>query len=247
MVIRGAIADAQLAALRGEIESLVETLLPGADPWAAHGDRCPHRERRLMDRCLTYLPGLMQLASNPHVLDLVRSLGLEQPAIMQAHRINLECPDSKDTSPGWLQDFTYELGSPNAVSLWAPINRMQPGQPLLEVIPLSHRQGVLPVDPRTSRHIRSDTALSPRDLTLRATPAPEHAAFIEAEPGDLVVLSAFAVHRRAVNQSNQARWTARLGYSDLGSHGFKQAGYPFGDVTNIFHSGYQGAFYAPEE
>ena len=246
--VRGAVSEDDLAALRHEIETLVESILPGTDPWGHSTGGLPDGPRRLIQRGLSYLPSLMRLAAKEDLLQMVAGLGLEQPAIMQAHGVKLEeaGTDADGESPRWRQDFTYLLGSPNAITVWAPLDRPGPAEPLLEIIPHSHRQGVLAVDAKTSRHIRADTSLSPRDLTLRHQPTADPATVVKAEPGDLLIISAFAVHRRIANSADRMRWTARLRYADLASRCFKAAGYPFGDATNIFHSGYRGAFYDPD-
>lgn len=244
--LRGFFGEDDLALLRDQVSALASTVDPELSPWDAQVQRISDATRRNVYQGLRYLPALMGLATQPSVLDLVSELGLEQPAIMQSHNVRMDGPGDDDHLFQWHQDFTYFLGSPNAVTLWIPLTHTDAIRGSIQIVPHSHRQGVLPVTPMTSRHVRADTALSPRDLVLQEEPSTEHTVVIEADPGDVIVLSMFAVHRSTPNLSDRIRWTAQLRYADFASPGFQEAGFPFGDATNIFHCGYRGAFYDPE-
>ena len=67
----------------------------------------------------------------------------------------------------WHQDFTYLLGSPNAVTIWIPLTEANETRGSVEIVPHSHRQGVLPVAPLTARHARSDCASGNESCTAR--------------------------------------------------------------------------------
>ena len=243
--IRQFLSDDDLAPLRADITSLVETEAPDIDPWGPQSGRLNTAARANIDRCLGYLPGLMRLAAQETLLQRVRELGIKQPAIMQSHEVRMEGPGEDGRLHPWHQDFTYLLGSPNAVTLWIPLTPADAIRGSVQIIPATHREGVHPVEPISSRHTRHDASLSPRDLVMVDPPAENSGIIVEATPGDVIAFSGLTIHRSTPNLTDRIRWTAELRHADLASPGFRDAGYPFGDRINIFHADYRGTFYDP--
>lgn len=239
------IDGARLAPLKTEISTLFAAQAPDVDPWAPQSTRVGESARASIHRCLRYLPGLMRLAVDPDVLDLVQHLGIREPAVMQSHDVRMDGPGDDAHLSRWHQDFTCLLGSPNTVTLWIPLTRADALRGSIRVVPATHRNGVLPVTPTNTRHTRPDAALSGADLVMNDPPADDAGFIVEADPGDVIAFSGLTVHRSTPNLSDRIRFTAQLRYADLASPGFKQAGYPFGDATNIYHAGYRGTFYDP--
>ena len=181
-------------------------------------------------KVLRYLPELFRLASSKTILKLVSDLGLEHPLTMNSNNVRFDPPDNRALFH-WHQDTTYLLGSTNAITIWIPLTGANKFQGSIEVIPGSHKSGLFPFR-FTNGLPDKRTRVSPKDIYLTEDPK-ETPLMIEVEPCDLVVFSQMLLHRSTPNFSNHPRVTTQLRYSDLKDGEFRNADYPFGDVTNI--------------
>jgi hypothetical protein len=186
---------------------------------------------------LRYLPSLARLASSELLVQTSHDLGLEFPAVMRSSNIRMDMPQDAKHLFHWHQDITYLLGSLNSVTYWIPFDRVNRASGTVEVVGGSHRHGVAPVRYTPGGEPPVFKSMSPKDLVLLHEPEQPGVA-IEAERGDLVVLSQLVMHRSVPNSGNRVRWTAQIRHADLAEPEFVAAGYPWGDATNLFHARY---------
>jgi len=123
------------------------------------------------------LPATRELMSSDTVLRIARELGLSLPvfaAPVRTHIISdgLKIPGRPNKSSAH-QDAQGNPGSADGVTLWAPLTAVSIRTHPLEVAPRSHQNGL--IDPNTI----DEEAFVPLPM----------------QPGDVVVLSRFLVHR----------------------------------------------------
>lgn len=165
-----------------------------------------------------YLPSLHRIGVDTPLLHLVRRLGLQRPVISTRPVIHivsdaLVVPGGYHRTPPH-QDWRSVQGSLDAVTAWVPLVPVEAGQNTLEVVPGSHRQGLLPTVPH------------PFGTSIEAGRIDE-AAFvpITAGPGDVVVFSMFLVHRTG-RGGEAVRWAASFRYNNLDEASFVDRDYP---------------------
>lgn len=181
-------------------------------------------------KSLGYLPELFRFAAAPSLISLMNSLGLLRPCMMNANNVRFDTPDNRALFH-WHQDTTYLLGSTNAITIWIPLTQADRFHGSIELIPRSHKNGIQPF--AFSKGTPATKApVSPKDLHLVEEPLGNRIT-VEADPGDLVIFSQMLLHRSTPNFADHPRVTVQLRYSDLGDSTFRDAGYPFGDQTNI--------------
>ncbi|MEM7263683.1 MAG: phytanoyl-CoA dioxygenase family protein, partial [Planctomycetota bacterium] len=164
------------------------------------GHDLPHRlsaeQQSKLYSALRYFPSLIQLASNRKNLELAGLYGLEAPAIMHCFNVRMDAPAKDAFNFHWHQDLTYLLGSLNSLTYWIPLTTVNRERGTIEIVPSSHRGGVLPVRYTGEGQPTARQVMSPKDLVLENEPGPEtDTLFIEAEPGDLVVFKQLLLHR----------------------------------------------------
>ncbi|MCW5680704.1 MAG: phytanoyl-CoA dioxygenase family protein [Xanthobacteraceae bacterium] len=186
---------------------------------------------------LRYLVTLNQLASAEALTGVSRQLGLQLPAVMKSYNIRMDMPSEDNRLFHWHQDITYLLGSLNSLTYWIPFGPVGAMHGSVEVVSGSHKEGMLPVRYTRDGTPPSNKSMSPTDLVLVNEPT-ENGEVVEADRGDLVVFSQFILHRSVPNRSDKVRWTAQVRHADLAEPEFVAAGYPWGDVTNIYHTNY---------
>ena len=112
------------------------------------------------------------------------------------------------------QDWRSMQGSLDSVVLWVPLVRIDRDLGALEVIPGSHRRGLLPSNME--------------DGYGRLATAVDTAAFlpIEVEKGDALVFSTFLVHQSGTNVTSAIRWSCHFRYNNLCERTFVERGFP---------------------
>ncbi|MGE4219475.1 MAG: phytanoyl-CoA dioxygenase family protein [Alphaproteobacteria bacterium] len=166
-----------------------------------------------------YLPALHALGAAPGILALLRDLGLGSPVISTrpvVHIVSeaLKVPGGYHRTPPH-QDWRSVQGSLDALVLWLPLSETGPEQAPLEVVPGSHRRGLLATEPDPFG-TRVATGLV----------AEEDFVPLTAGPGDIVAFSMFTVHRTGLRQGPGVRWAVSFRYNNLDEPGFVARGYP---------------------
>ena len=111
------------------------------------------------------------------------------------------------------QDWRSMQGSLNAVVAWVPLVAVDRPLGALEIIPGSHRHGLADTVP---------------DDWYRRIASSNDAEFIPVEvgAGDLLLFSAFLIHRSGDNTTDAIRWSCHFRYNDLAEPTYIARGYP---------------------
>jgi phytanoyl-CoA hydroxylase len=227
LLLPGLLPAAAFAPLRAELEERVEALareqhaaglLPELFPHDPFETRLANlyrasREPAALWRALhgkhLKTDGLFQLFTHPALLDLAESL--LGPEVLAHPQFNLRAklPDHEATVVPWHQDLGYlEAAAAGTlmVNCWIPLVDAPMEAGPLQVIPGSHRWGLLP-------HERLPGAGG--YLGLRAETLPPHTVVDCPAPlGTVLLLLHCTVHRSRPNTSGRVRWSLDLRYSD---------------------------------
>lgn len=105
---------------------------------------------------------------------------------------------------GWHQDFPEIQGSGRTVTLWAPLAACDPTTGVLAVVPRSHRQGLFPLQ------------LSDGPAGWEVPLADHYEVHTgPMQPGDILVFSAYTVHRGMPNCSGGFRISVDCRYQPV--------------------------------
>lgn len=181
---------------------------------------------------LRYTPSLNVLSGCQEIVNMSRELGLKTPMVMKASNLRMDLPNEDEFLFHWHQDITYLLGSLNSLTYWIPLTPVNKLNSTIEVIPGTHRSGIVPFKYAGSEALQKSKVMSPKDIRLQKEPQ-EPSIFIEAEPGDVVIFSQLLLHRSTPNRSNLSRWAVQIRHTDIDPQ-FIAAGCPLGDRGNIY-------------
>jgi ectoine hydroxylase-related dioxygenase (phytanoyl-CoA dioxygenase family) len=112
------------------------------------------------------------------------------------------------------QDWRSSQGSLDSITIWMPMVDVDKSLGALEVIPGSHKWGLLESE-KVSYYGKISETLPRSDFVP-----------IEATQGDALFFSSFLVHRSGTNSTDSIRWSCHLRYNNLGEETFIQRGYP---------------------
>ena len=111
------------------------------------------------------------------------------------------------------QDWRSMQGSLDSVVVWIALVDVDVGLGALEVVPGSHRRGLL-----------ADRLLDGFGQTHELVDA--DFTSIEMHKGDALFFSSFLVHRSGTNVREDIRWSAQFRYNNLAEAAFVERGYP---------------------
>ena len=166
-----------------------------------------------------HLASVQALGLDPAMMAVIEGLGLSRPAVSTRAVIHfmadrLKIPGGyQKTAPH--QDWRSTQGSLDCVTVWAPLYDVGLADYPLEIIPGSHRQGLLEHEPdlpnwRVGERLYDERAFQP--LTLKA--------------GDAVIFSGFLVHRTGERGSADVRVAFSFRFNNAAEPSFVARNYP---------------------
>lgn len=179
-----------------------------------------------------YFPDVFRLSFHDEVLRCIKNAGLKKP-VFSASKIPLRCDmpfDGPHDFP-WHQDYPYNLGSENSVTVWIPLQDTTIEMGALEILdgpylndPLQKKlfpfesNGILPKS--VVEGLTGDERNSPRIVDIKA--------------GMILVFSQFLCHRSGKNISNLPRMSLQVRFSDLEDTFFNEVNFNFSKENNLF-------------
>jgi hypothetical protein len=166
---------------------------------------------------IQHLLSLHRLGLDPRILDLLARLGLSFPSVATRPVLFFNSRHLATKEVYWRvfahQDWRSMQGSLNSLVVWVPLHEIDRSLGALEIVPGSHRQGLLAGEV-VERFGKVDGFA---DDDFRP---------IEVGQGDALVFSSFLVHRSGTNATESIRWSCHFRYNDLAEPTFIARGYP---------------------
>jgi len=166
-----------------------------------------------------YLASVHRLGVSSSIIDMLRALDIAVPSqstrpVIHYMADGLRIAGGYHKTPAH-QDWRSVQGSLDGVTLWLPLYDVGPNDYPLEVIPGSHRAGLLPSVEDPFGHRVADGQVSDdafRPLTLRR--------------GDVVVFSGFLVHRTGAAGGGRVRVALSYRFNNAADPSFVKRNYP---------------------
>lgn len=159
------------------------------------------------------------LSFNKSIIDAIAEVGLKNPCFNTnpvTHIISdrLVIPGGYQRAPVH-QDWRFMQGSLNSIVVWIPYQDIDDDSLPMEVIPGSHKTGLLP-----SIKIKHEYGVDPNHF--------DESQFIpiKVQKGDAVIFSTFLVHRTATSPFSGFRISSSFRYDDAGETSYINRGYP---------------------
>lgn len=166
-----------------------------------------------------HLVSLHRLGLEPEIMFTLRELGISTPIISTRPVCYFNNPATASREVYHRvfahQDWRSMQGSMNSIVVWLPLIDVPMNLGPLEVVPESHKHGLL------------TTSLEEGFGRVDETVVP-NASFVplEVKMGDALFFSSFLIHRSGNNTSGGFRWSCHFRYNDLDDPSFISRGYP---------------------
>jgi ectoine hydroxylase-related dioxygenase (phytanoyl-CoA dioxygenase family) len=140
---------------------------------------------------------------------LTKNLGFIEPTLELPPHLRCDIPIAGQSLFKQHQDYSYNLGSENSVTIWIPLQNTDIEHGALYVAPGTHKDGVYP---------NHEGVISEKYM-FDFIPCP-------VPFGHALVFNQKLVHKSGFNKSNQVRFSIQLRFTDLGCRQYAEAGYP---------------------
>jgi phytanoyl-CoA hydroxylase len=165
-----------------------------------------------------HLISLHKLSLDERIIGALKELGLAFPNVNTRPLVHFNSSRLAKKEVYWRlalhQDWRTMQGSLDALVVWVPMVDVDISLGAIEIIPGSHRWGLLSSDWQEGYGHVEQPLSSPEPLP------------VEVELGDVLFFSAFLVHRSGTNSTNSIRWSCQFRYNNLNEKTFIRRGYP---------------------
>lgn len=162
-----------------------------------------------------HMPALHNFASSQYINNILSQLGISLPSIcarplMWFHCKSLATTERYHRLPAH-QEWSNMQGSLSGIVAWFPLAEISESMGPLQVIPMSHRSGLLDFFERKEK----DYSLAIDDSQLSSQ-------FIEVklQVSDLLLFHPLLIHRSGENKTDDVRWTANYRINNVGDPDF---------------------------
>ena len=157
---------------------------------------------------LRYLPEIMGLINDKTLLKIAKSAGLKFPVFCTRPILRADMPfDDKWAFPPH-QDFVYNQGSLNSITIWIPFQEINSDIGPLKIIPNSHLNGLVPS--------KKGCIEKPNESDYKSIPM---------KFGEVLVFSQLLQHASGKNKSKKIRFSLQLRFNDLASKEWAERNY----------------------
>jgi hypothetical protein len=165
-----------------------------------------------------HLISLHHLGTDPKIINVLKNLGYEFPMIGVRPSMQFNSRYLSKGGSHWKlgahQDWRTGQGSLDSMVMWFPMVDCGADLGALQILPASHKEGLLKSD--TSGYLGSIQEELPEENYVQTS----------FEVGDLLIFSAFLVHRSGENITKNIRWSIQLRYNNMAEPTFKERGFP---------------------
>lgn len=161
-------------------------------------------------KLLYNLPELFAIGGSPVISSyLMEELEFKLPILDLPPHIRCDMPIKGQSIFEQHQDYSYNLGSANSVTIWLPLQDTNVEHGALYVAQGTHLDGVYPnIKGVIDENYIFDFQQCPIAL------------------GEALIFDQKLVHKSGVNYSDQVRFSIQLRFTDLGCDSYAKSGYP---------------------
>lgn len=165
-----------------------------------------------------HLISLHRLSLDPRIVDALQALGLGFPCVSTRPVLYFNAERLAKKEVYWKlsthQDWRSMQGSLDSTVVWIPLIDLDIRLGALEVIPGSHKWGLLEAD------------IVDGYGNLRQSVDESGLVPVEIKAGDALFFSSFLVHRSGTNVTGSIRWSCHFRYNNLEEPTFIERGFP---------------------
>lgn len=155
---------------------------------------------------LPTVPIVYQFLTQQQIMRLLSEHGIRKPTLGTVPLIRIDRPGDTKYSTPWHQDKWFSLSSVHSVVLWAPMGPIEPSMGYLQVIPGSHKGGMVNFKKRATGR----EPYEPVDAPDEGQSIP-----VQMKYGEAIIFHQDLLHRSNMNTSVRCRVSLQLRFNDM--------------------------------
>lgn len=160
---------------------------------------------------------LLSLGSHPYLEKLLKNIcQFKEPVHDVQPLLRVDIPIKEQSLFQPHQDYTYNIGSRNSVTLWIPLQNTGEKEGSILVAPKSHKNGVYP----------NKKGIIDKQYSFEY----QHC---NVKFGQALIFDQKLVHKSGFNSSNNIRFSIQLRFSDLGCKDYFEKDFPINSELHI--------------
>ena len=176
-------------------------------------------------------PLLYEMSSFKEFIYLAKKLGLKNPTFGTRPQVRIDMPDDPKFSFKSHQDYQFNCGSKNSLTIWIPLQTVSQNNGALKVSRGSHlgyknylygKNGKFNVN--LEKNIRKKI-LNKNHYDLSLNDKEFNFETVNMKSGQALVFSQFLVHKSGYNKSNKVRFSVQLRFTDLADQDYAKSNY----------------------
>lgn len=170
-------------------------------------------------RQIQNLPKIFEIGTSKILFKKIKDLGITFPAFSTPPLIMLNHKKLSKSEGYWKtpihQDWRSIQGSLNSIVVWIPLVDISTELGPVEIIPKSHKNGLLPSDTDDwYAHVKNEYVNQEDFIPVKISRS------------DAMLFSSFLVHRSGINSSNKIRYSLQFRFNDISESSYIQRCYP---------------------
>lgn len=145
-----------------------------------------------------FSPLLYKIAGNSELMNLLNLMGITLPSLDLGPQLRCDMPIENQSVFLRHQDYTYNIGSNDSVTVWTPLQNTSVKEGCLLCVPKSHKMGIF-------SHLNG---IIDESLSFDFIP-------VEVKYGQSLIFNQKLVHQSGVNTSDKIRFSIQLRFSNL--------------------------------
>ena len=167
-------------------------------------------------------PGIFSICKKKSFENILNIAGIKKPCFGTRPQVRVDMPKDNKFSFKSHQDYPFNLGSKNSITIWMPLQDTDYNMGTLKISAKSHRNEEIFKYGINDKNFNIDIG----KFVKKKIPANNHYKValndklfdfksIKVKAGEALVISQFLVHKSGDNISNKIRFSVQLRYTDL--------------------------------
>jgi len=185
---------------------------------------------------IKFHPDLFYLSGLKEFKKIAKIAGIKNPCHGQRPLVRVDMPNDKKFSFKSHQDYPFNMGSINSVTVWMPLQDTNIKMGTLKIAERSHMPRKIlkyALDGKKFDIDYANTVINKKKIkpgkkntyTMSLNDKKYEYSDINLKAGQALVFSQFLVHKSGINKSKKIRFSVQLRFNDLGEYDYAKRNY----------------------
>ena len=170
-----------------------------------HENETHNKITKILYEVYPTMPAIIGCINHQLLIWLAQSIGIKKPVASTIPTIRIDRPNTDKFLTLSHQDYWYSFASDNSVTIWCPLISITEEMGHLQVIPGSHKNGLVPFTKRIGDNL----------LSVQKDYPDEYFQAVDLAVDEILLFSQYLIHKSGLNRGHMPRVTMQVRYNDV--------------------------------